>query len=87
MEFLTPFFCSIFLLKRDSSISNPCPEIDQPQSNIVICATLCVNFSSKLKATNVFPKHILKLKARDKLFQARKTLFCDSEELFVQRFS
>ena len=44
--------------------------------NTVICATLCVNFSSKSKATNVSPKHILKSKARDKLIQARKKLFC-----------
>ena len=44
--------------------------------NIALCATLCINFSSKSKATNVFPKHILKSKARDKLIQARKKLFC-----------
>ena len=43
---------------------------------IVICATLCVSFSSKLKAINVFPKHILKSKARDQSIQARKKLFC-----------
>ena len=39
-------------------------------------ATLCVSFSSKSKAINVFPKHILKLKARDQSIQARKKLFC-----------
>ena len=43
---------------------------------IVTCATLCVSFSSKSKAINVFPKHILKLKARDQSIQARKKLFC-----------
>ena len=43
---------------------------------IVTCATLCVSFSSKSKATNVFPKHILKSKARDQSVQARKKLFC-----------
>ena len=43
---------------------------------IVLCATLCVSFSSKLKATNVFPKHILKSKPRDQSIQARKKLFC-----------
>ena len=43
---------------------------------IVTCATLCVNFSSKSKAINVFPKHIQKLKARDQSIQARKKLFC-----------
>ena len=37
---------------------------------------LCVSFSSKLKATNVFPKHILKLKACDQSIQAIKKLFC-----------
>ena len=42
----------------------------------VICATFCVNISSKSKATNVFSKHILKLKARDQSIQARKKLFC-----------
>ena len=43
---------------------------------IVTCATLCVSFSSKPKAINVFPKHILKLKARDQSIQAKKKLFC-----------
>ena len=43
---------------------------------IVTCATLCVSFSSKLKAINVFPKHILKSKARDQSNQARKKLIC-----------
>ena len=49
--------------------------------NIVICATLCV--------TNVFLKHILKSKARNKLIQARKKIILslDSKELFVQRFA
>ena len=37
---------------------------------------LCVSFSSKSKAANVFPKHILKLKAHDQSIQARKKLFC-----------
>ena len=44
--------------------------------NIVICATLCVSFSSNSKTTNVFPKHILKSKACDQSIQARKKLFC-----------
>ena len=43
---------------------------------IVFCATFCVSFLSKLKATNVFPKHILKVKARDQSIQARKKLLC-----------
>ena len=37
---------------------------------------LCVSFYSNSKATNVFPKHILKSKARDQSIQARKKLFC-----------
>ena len=44
--------------------------------NIVICAMLCVNFSSKSKATNISPKYILKSKALDKINQARKKLLC-----------
>ena len=43
---------------------------------IVVCAILCLSFSSKSKATNVFPKHILKSKARDQSIQAKKKLFC-----------
>ena len=43
---------------------------------IVTCATLCVSFSSKSKAINVFPKHILKLKAHYQSIQVRKKLFC-----------
>ena len=43
---------------------------------IVICAKLCLSFSSKSQATNVFPKQILKLKAGDQSVQARKKLFC-----------
>ena len=39
------------------------------------CATLCVSFSSKSKAI-VFPKHIVKSKARDLSIQARKKLSC-----------
>ena len=61
-------------------------EPDQPESAgeesyltsdiTYIFATLCVSFSWKLKATNVFPKHILKSKARDQSIQARKKLLC-----------
>ena len=42
----------------------------------VTCAMLCVSFSSKSKAINIFTKHILKSKACDKSNQARKKLFC-----------
>ena len=37
---------------------------------------LCVGFSSKPKATNVLPKHILTWKARDQSIQATNKLFC-----------
>ena len=43
---------------------------------IVTCGTFCVSFSSKSKAINVFPKHILKSKARDQSIHASKKLFC-----------
>ena len=43
---------------------------------IVTCATLCVKFSLKSNAINVFPKYILKLKARDQSIRATKKLFC-----------
>ena len=59
---------------------------DQPQSAgevslltrvlHITCATLCLIFSSKSKAINVFPKHILKSKALDQLIQAIKKLLC-----------
>ena len=41
-------------------------------------AMLCVSFLSKLKAINVFPKHILKSKARDQSIQVTKKLFSHS---------
>ena len=43
---------------------------------IVTCAMLCVSFSLKLKAIDVFPKHILKSKACNQSIQARKKLLC-----------
>ena len=46
---------------------------------VVICATLCVSFSSKSKATSVIPKRILKSKARNQSIQARKKLLCQVE--------
>ena len=42
----------------------------------------CVTFSLKWKATNVFPKHILELKACDQSKQARKKLSQYNKELF-----
>ena len=60
---------------------------DQPQNTgerkpfnkwyyIVTCTTLCVSFSSKTKAINVFLDHILKSKARNQSDQVMKKLFC-----------
>ena len=46
-----------------------------PWYYIVTCATLCVSFSSKSKAINIFPKQILKSKTRDQSTQKRKELF------------
>ena len=43
---------------------------------IVTCATLCVSFSSKSKASNIFPKQILKSKTLGKSIQATRKLFC-----------
>ena len=50
---------------------------------IVTCAMLCVSFSSKSRAINVFPKHILKSKAHEQSNQAIKKLLRGSKELFV----
>ena len=56
---------------------------------IVICAALCVSFSSKSEVLNVFPKSILKSKARAWPINSSKediVLSHDSKELFVQCF-
>ena len=47
---------------------------------------LCVSFSSKSKPINVFPKEILKSKARDQSIKARKKQFCHVIVQIVQRF-
>ena len=85
------------LRTRHSSISRSCPEIDQVQSageespltrDITSLFVQRLNFSSKLKATNVSPKHILKSNTLDKIMQTRKKVLSrDSKELFVQRFA
>ena len=79
--FLTQYFCLHGILPFSKSyLQNETP--DQPQSAgeesllTLDITTLCVTFSVKSEATNVFPKHILKLKARDQSLQARKKLFC-----------
>ena len=43
---------------------------------IVTCAALYVSFPSKSKAINIFPKHIMKSKARDQSIQVTNKLFC-----------
>ena len=53
---------------------------------IAIYENLCVVFSSKSKATNVFPEYMLRLKARDNSSKEKTVLSRDSKELFVQRF-
>ena len=53
------------------------PEIDQPQSagkESLLC-NVSVSFSSKSKAANLFPKHILKSKPHEKSIHIRKKLF------------
>ena len=80
----------MFLLTRIFPFSTSDPEVESTWSTtkwrqiksfdtwyyIATCATLCGCFSSKSKETNVFPKHILKSKARDQSVQATKKLFC-----------
>ena len=75
---------------RSVPVSKSYPEIEStwPTANcrwrkpfetwyyIVTCAPLCISFSSKSKAINVFLKRILKSKARDQSNQTRKKLFC-----------
>ena len=54
---------------------------------IVICATLCVRFSSKSKATNVFPKHS-EIQSKWSINSSKEEIVLsrDSKELFVRRF-
>ena len=49
-----------------------------------LCNALC-EFCIKIKSNNVFPKHIVKLKARDESIQARKKLFCHVILLYCSR--
>ena len=54
---------------------------------IVTCAMLCISFSSKLKATNVFPKHS-EIESTWPINSSKEeiALSRDSKELFVQLF-
>ena len=86
-------FNAIFLLTSHSSIFQIIPwnwnclnhhkvqgkKIFDTWYYIVTCAMLCVSFSSKSKAFNVFPKYIWKSKAHDQSIQARKKLFWHME--------
>ena len=82
--FLMQYFCLHCILpfsKSNREIESTwwtakCRGSDITSYYIVTCATLCVSFLSKSEAINVFPKHILKSKARDQSIQARKKLFC-----------
>ena len=85
--FTTIFLIQYFCLHGIVPFSKSYPEIESTWSTasagfwhityyIAICATLCVSFWSKSKATDVFPKNILKSKARDKSIQARKKWYC-----------
>ena len=84
--FLMQYFCLYGILPFSKSY----PEIEStwptaksrerksfdPLYYIVTCAMLCVSFSLKSKAINIFPKHILKSKACNQSIQVRKKLFC-----------
>ena len=88
-DFHRHVFNAIFFLQDILPFSRSYPEIESTWPTgkcrgrkcfdtwyyIVTCAILCVTFSSKSKAINVFPKQILKSKARDQSIQARKKLF------------
>ena len=75
--FLMQYFC----LHGIRPFSKLYPEIESSTWPTATCRgkksfELCVSFLSKSKAINVFPKHILKSKARDQSIQAKKKLFC-----------
>ena len=82
--FLMQYFC----LHGIRPFSKSYPEIESSTWPTATCRgtksfdtwyykiVLCVSFLSKSKAINVFPKHILKSKARDQSIQAKKKLFC-----------
>ena len=54
----------------------------------VTCATLCVSFSSKSNAINVFPKHISEIKSMWPINSSKKEIVLsrDSKELYLQCF-
>ena len=85
--FTAMFLMQCFCLHGILTFSKSYPEIESTWPNAkcrgrksfhtwYYKVVLCVNFSSKSKAINVFSKHILKSKARDQSIQAKKKLFC-----------
>ena len=84
--FLMQYFCLLGILPfsksyREIESTWPTAKCRERKSfhkwyYLITCATLCVSFSSKSKAIYIFPKLILKPKARDQSIQARKKLFC-----------
>ena len=83
LEFYCHIFNLIFLLESYSEIKSTWSTAKcrwRKSFNtwyyIFIYAMLCLSFSSKSKATKVFPKHILKSKAHNQAIQARMKLFC-----------
>ena len=88
--FTVMFLMQYFSLKGILPFSKSCHETESTWSitkckerksfdtwyYIVTCATVCVKCLSKSEANNVFPKHVLKSKARGQSIQLRKNLFC-----------
>ena len=84
------FFMQYFCLHSILPFSKLYPEIESTWATtkcskrrsfdmwyyIVTCATICVSFSSKSKAINVFPKHISEIKSMWPINSSKKKLFC-----------
>ena len=77
------FHCSVPVSKSYPEIESTWPTANcrgrkpfETWYYIVTCATLCISFSSKSKAINVFPKQYRRSKARDQSIQASKKMFC-----------
>ena len=89
LGFSTPF--SVFQIRNWKHLTNRKVQEKKAFWHVIstgTCATLCVRFSSRSKAINIFPKHILKSKVRDQSIHASKKFFLsrDSKKLFVKRF-
>ena len=75
--FLMQYFCLHGILPFSKSYpetESTWPTTECTHLHSYLCNALC-KFFSKLEAINVFPKHILKSKARDQSIQAKKKLF------------